>query len=140
MKSFGSKPNGNFAKLKISQKKSATTSNLLPGPLEGQGRNNFQKGYWFYRVNVFNPKRGVHGVVRETLSTVGGCASNLKAGRRLGNLGEEQQARGQGAVASAALKFQRQISATCERNEPQRWLFILRCNTSWIVRISCTPH
>jgi hypothetical protein len=28
----------------------ATTSNLLPGPLEGQGRNNFQKGCWFYRV------------------------------------------------------------------------------------------
>jgi hypothetical protein len=29
---------------------------------------------------------------------------------------------------------------SCERNEPQCWLFILRCNTSWIVRISCTPH
>ena len=29
MKSFGSRPNGNFAKLKISQTKSATTSNLL---------------------------------------------------------------------------------------------------------------
>ena len=29
MESFGSRPNGNFAKLKISQTKSATTSNLL---------------------------------------------------------------------------------------------------------------
>src|SRR6266853_6713340 len=52
--------------------------------------------------HVFNPRRGWHGLVRETLSTVGGCASILKAGR-LGNLGEEQQARGQGPVASAAL-------------------------------------
>jgi hypothetical protein len=72
MKSFGSKPNGNFAKLKISQKKSATTSNLLPGPLEGQGRNNFKKWYWFYRVTSSTAKRGVHGLARETLSTVGG--------------------------------------------------------------------
>src|SRR5882762_10438440 len=139
MKSFGSKPNGNFAKLKISQKKSATTSNLLPGPLEGQGRNNFQKRYWFYRVNVFNPKRGVHGVVRETLSTAGGCASNLKAGRPRKSGGRTTSARA-GTGWISCFKFQRQISATCERNEPQCWLFILRCNTSWIVRISCTPH
>ncbi len=47
MKSFGYKPNGNFAKLKISQTKSATTSNLLPGPPDAMGRTIFEKRYWF---------------------------------------------------------------------------------------------
>src|SRR6266478_2288923 len=89
--------------------------------------------------HVFNPKRGVHGLVRETLSTVGGCASILKAGRPRKSGGRTTSARA-GTSCISCFKFQRQISATCERNEPQCWLFILRCNTSWIVRISCTPH
>jgi hypothetical protein len=39
-------------------------------------------------AHVFNPQRGLHGLVRETLSPAGrGCASNPKAGP--GNLGEE---------------------------------------------------
>src|SRR5712675_1323370 len=81
--------------------------------------------------HVFNPKRGVHGLVRETLSTVGGCASILKAGRPRKSGGRTTSARA-GTSCISCFKFQRQISATCERNEPQCWLFILRCNTSWI--------
>ena len=51
------------------------------------GGTTFEKGIGL-SAHVFNPKRGLHGLVRETLSPAGrGCASNPKAG--LGNLGEE---------------------------------------------------
>jgi len=91
MKSFGSRPNGNFAKLKISQKKSATTLTYSPDRSRGKGGTTFKKGIGL-SGHDFNPKRSVHGLVSETLSTAGGCASNLKAG--LGNLGKNNKREG----------------------------------------------